>query len=85
MASGSVLEAPAVVAGLEDLAVMSEPVEECRGHLGIAEDGWPFAECEVGGDDDRGAFVETAYEMEEQLSASLGEGQIVILKSSFDH
>ena len=41
------------VAGLDDLAVMGEPVEECRGHLGVAEDARPFAEGEIGGDDDR--------------------------------
>jgi hypothetical protein len=36
----------------------------------------PFAESEIGGDDDRGAFVELADEMEEELAAGLGEGQI---------
>ena len=50
--SGSVLEAPAFVAGLDDVAVVGEPVEKCGGHLGVAEDGGPFAEGEVGGDDD---------------------------------
>ncbi len=35
-ASGAVLEAPALVAGLDDLAVMCEPVEQRRGHLGVA-------------------------------------------------
>src|SRR5438105_15141203 len=55
---------------------MGEPVEKCSGHLGIAEHGGPLTESEVGGDDDRGALVETADEMEEQLSASLSEGQI---------
>ena len=44
--------------------------------LGVAEDGWPFAEGEVGGDDDRGALVEPAHEVEEQLPAGLGEGQV---------
>ena len=52
--SGAVLEAPALVAGLDDLAMMGETVEQGCGHLGVAEDGWPFAEGEVGGDDDRG-------------------------------
>ena len=49
--SGSVLQPPAVVAGLEDVAVVGEPVEQGRGHLGVAEDGGPFAEGQVGGDD----------------------------------
>ena len=29
------LEAEAVIAGLEDMAVMGEPVEQGRGHLGV--------------------------------------------------
>ena len=74
--SGAVLEAPALVAGLDDLAMMSETVEQGGGHLGVAEDGWPFAEGEVCGDDDRSALVEPAHEVEEQLPAGLSEGQI---------
>ena len=37
---------------------MSEPVEQRRRHLGVAEYSGPFAEAEIGGDDDAGAFVE---------------------------
>ena len=74
--SGSVLEAPALVAGLDDLAMVGQTVEQGRGHLGVAEDGRPFAEGEIGGDDDRGALVEPAHEVEEQLPAGLGEGQV---------
>ena len=54
----SALEAPAVVAGLDDIAVMGKPVEQSGGHLGITEDAGPFAEGEIGGDDDGGALVE---------------------------
>ena len=74
--SGAVLEAPALVSGLDDLAMMGQAVEQGCGHLGVAEDGRPFAEGEVGGDDDRGALVEPAHEVEEQLPAGLGEGQV---------
>ena len=77
--SGAVLEAPALVAGLDDVAVMREAIEQGRGHFGIAEDARPFAEGEVGGDDHRGAFVEAADEMEQQLAAGLGEGQVAEL------
>jgi hypothetical protein len=72
----SVFEAPTFVAGLDDLAVMCEPVEECGGHLGIPEDARPFTECQIGCDEDRGSFVELADEMEQELAAGLGEGQI---------
>ena len=37
---------------------MGEVVEERGRHLGIAEDGGPFAEAQVGGDDDAGAIEE---------------------------
>ena len=74
--SDAALEAPAVVTGLNDVAVVSETIEQRRGHLGVAEDAWPFAEGEIGGDDDRGAFVKPADEMEEELSTRLGEGEI---------
>ena len=63
------LEAPGFVAGLDDLAVVGEPVEQCGCHLGVAEDGWPFAEGEIGGDDDRGALIEAADQVEEELAA----------------
>ena len=49
---GSALEAPAVVAGLDDVAVVGQAIEQRGRHLGIAEDARPFAEGEIGGDDD---------------------------------
>ena len=36
--SGAVLEAFLLVAGLDDVAVVGEPVEERGGHLGVAGD-----------------------------------------------
>jgi len=74
--SGAGLEAPALVAGLDDVAVVGEPVEERGRHLGVAEDGGPFAEVEVRGDDDRGALVEAADQVEQELAAGLGEGKV---------
>ena len=47
----------ALVARLHDVAVVRESVQQRRGHLGITEDAGPFAEAEIGGDDDAGAFV----------------------------
>ena len=72
-------EPPALVTSLHDLAVMGEPVEERRRHFGVAKDTGPFGEGEVGGDDDGGALVKTAHQMEEQLAARLGKGQIAQL------
>ena len=46
--------------------MMGQAIEQRGGHLGIAEDAGPFAEAEVGGDDDTGMLVEPAQQMEEQ-------------------
>src|SRR3546814_13956405 len=67
--SAAVFEAPAVIAGLDDIAMMSDAIEERGGHLGIAEHGWPLPEREVGGDDNAGLLVELADQMEQQLAA----------------
>ena len=58
---------------------MGEPIEERGGHLRIAEDAGPFAKGQVGGDDDRSAFVELADQVEQQLAAGLGEREITQL------
>ena len=74
--SAAVLEAPAVVAGLDDVAVMGEPVEQGGRHLGVAEDARPVGEGEVGGDDDRGSLVKPADQVEQELAAALRERQV---------
>jgi hypothetical protein len=45
--SGAIFEAPTFVPGLDDIAVVSEPVEHGRSHFGVAEDVRPFAEGEI--------------------------------------
>ena len=57
-------EAEAVVSGFKDVAAMGQTVEECGRHLGVAEDSGPFAEAQVRGDDDAGAFVKFAEQVE---------------------
>jgi len=61
---GSALEAPAVIAGFNDVAMVGQAIEQRGGHFGVAEHAWPFAESEVSGDDDRGTLVEPADEVE---------------------
>jgi len=58
---------------------MGEAIEQSSGHLGIREDARPFTEGEVSGDDDRGALVELADEVEQELAAGLCERQIAEL------
>lgn len=77
--SGAVLETPALVSGLDDVAVVDETIEGRGGHLGVVEDARPLAEGEVRGDDDRGLLVEPADEVEQELAAGLGEGQVAEL------
>lgn len=45
------------LAGLHDVAVVREPVEQCCGHLRIAEDAGPFPKNQVGRDHDAGVLV----------------------------
>jgi hypothetical protein len=51
-------KSPAIIAGLDDVAVMSQPIEQRGGHLGIAKHAGLFAEGEIGGDNDGGTLVE---------------------------
>src|ERR1700676_4525042 len=62
----AILETEAVVSGFENVAAVSETVEQRGRHLGVAEHGGPLAEAEISRDDDAGALVEFAQQMEEQ-------------------
>ena len=69
-------ESPAVVAGLDDVTVMGQAIEQRGGHFGIAEHAGPFTEREISGDDDGRALVKPADEVEQQLAAGLSERQV---------
>ena len=58
---------------------MGETVEQRGRHLRVAEHGCPFAEAEIGRDDDAGALVELAQQMEEQGPAGGAERQVAEL------
>ena len=77
--SGTVPEPPTLVARLDDVAMMGEAVEQGRGHFCIAEHTGPFPEGQVRGHRDGRAFIELADEMEQQLAAGLGKGQVAEL------
>ena len=77
--SGSVLEAPEHVAGFHNVTMVGKASKQRRGHFGVTKDAWPFAEGEVGGDDDGGALVKLADEVEQELATSLCEGEIAQL------
>ena len=73
---GAVLEAPAGVAGLDDVAVVGQPIEHGGCHFGVAEHLRPIGEGEIGGDEQRRVLVELADQVEQQLAAGLAERQI---------
>ena len=58
------------------MATVGEPVEQGGGHLCVAKDRGPFAEAQVGRDDDAGALVEFAQQVEQQRPARGTERQI---------
>ena len=62
-------EPEAVVAGFEDVAMMGQAIEQRGCHLCIAEHFGPFAKAEVCGDDDAGALIEFAEQVEQQGAA----------------
>ena len=59
---------------------MREAIEQRSRHLGIAEDARPFAEAQVGGDDDAGPLVELAQQVEEQRATGRAERLLLSIK-----
>lgn len=55
---------------------MRQSVEQCGGHLGIAKDRSPFAEAQVGGDDNTCALVKLAQQVEQQRATRGAERQV---------
>jgi len=72
----AVLEAPTVVAGLDDVAMMGQPIEHGGCHLGVAEHLRPIGEGQIGGDQQRRVLIKFADQVEQQPSAGLTEWQI---------
>jgi hypothetical protein len=60
-----VLEVVTVVAGLQDMAMMGQAVEQRRGQFGITEHAGPFGKIQVRGDDDTGFFIQFAGQVKE--------------------
>ncbi len=59
--------------------VVQQPVEQRRGHHGVAEDLRPFAEAAVAGEDQGTTLVAGVDELEEQVRAARGERQVADL------
>ena len=65
----AVAETIGLVAGLDDVAVMGEAVEERRRHLRVAEDARPLGEDQIRRDDDAGVLVQLRQQVKEQGAA----------------
>jgi hypothetical protein len=50
-------EAPTVVSGLDDIAVVGQAIVQRGRHIGLAEDAGPFTESQVGADDNEQATM----------------------------
>ena len=75
----AVQEAVALVAGLHDVAVVSQSVQQGGRHLRVAEDAGPLSEVQVGRDHHTGALVQFGEQVEQQRTAGLTEGQVTHL------
>src|SRR5829696_8247482 len=63
----AVAEAPGLGAGVDDVGAVGEAVDDGLGEPGVGEHLRPFAEREVGGDDQRAAFVALGEDLEDEL------------------
>src|SRR3954466_5032441 len=79
LAGEAVAEAPGLVAGVDDVRAVGESVDDGFGEAGGVEDLGPFAEREVGGDDQRAAFVAFGEDLEDELGGAGGQGEIAEL------
>jgi hypothetical protein len=75
----AVLEAPTIIAGLDDVAMMRQAIQHGGGHPGIAEYQRPIGEGQISRDRQRRVLVQFADQVEQQLAAWLAEWQVAQL------
>jgi hypothetical protein len=71
-----VAEAPGFGAGVDDVCLVGEAVDDCLGEPRVVENLGPLAEGQVGGDDQRAAFVAFGEDLEDELGGAVGEGEV---------
>ena len=76
VAGEAVAEAPGLGAGLDDVGLVGEPVDDGLGEPGVGEHLGPLAEGEVGGHDQRAAFVALGDDLEDDFGGALGQRQV---------
>ena len=72
-------EAPGLGAGVDDVCAVGEAVDDGFGESGVGEDLGPFAEGQVGGDDQAAAFVAFGEDLEDELGGAVGQREIAQL------
>ena len=72
-------EAPGLGAGVDDVRTVREPVDDAFREPRVGEHLGPFAERQVGGDDQAGAFVSVGEDLEDELGAAVGQREVAEL------
>ena len=73
---GVLTQAVARPLDLNDDGMVKQPIEQCGGDYGVAEDLAPFGEAAVGGQNHGAAFVTSIDELEEQIAAAGDDRQV---------
>ena len=71
----AVAEAPALGAGVDDVRAVGDPVDDGLRHARVGEHLGPFSERQVGGDDQRSAFVAFGDDLEDELGGAVGQAR----------
>ena len=71
-----VVEAPGLVAGVDDVCSVGDAVDDGLGEARVGEDLGPFAEREVGRDDQRCSLVALGDDLEDELCCTVGECEV---------
>src|SRR3954468_14231267 len=79
LAGEAVAEAPGLGAGVDDVGAGGEAVDDGLGEAGVGEDLGPVAERQVGGDDQRSAFVAFGEDLEDEFGGAVGECDVAQL------
>ena len=72
-------EAPGLGAGVDDVRSVGEPVDDGLREPRVGEYLGPFAEREVGGEDQASAFVAFGEDLEDELGGAVGQREVAEL------
>ena len=76
LSSASIPEAPALIAGLNNFAVMRQPIQQRSGHLLVTKHRRPFPKGQIRSNHNGHPLVELRDQVKQQLTATSGKWQI---------